>query len=129
MKKISLAIIFLVLLLIACPSNNNDLIFTGESELWSAVVVVNQSIGVEKYHMQLNYKGTNIEKIDFFHYQVASLNNTNIEFGVSNATLNDEGVYLKKLLASNSPTSKAEDELVVKIKYNNNSDSFTLSTK
>ncbi|WP_059173881.1 hypothetical protein [Bacillus sp. FJAT-27445] len=129
MKKISFAIIFLVIILFGCQSNDNDLTFDGESEIWSARVTVNQSNGEEKYQIQLNYKGNNIEGIDTFHYQVESNNNGNIDFGADNAKLNKEGIYFNKSLGSNSPTASSDDELVIKIEWNDTSDSFTLVTK
>ena len=128
MKKIPLANLFLVILLLfACQSNDNDFTFDGESENWSAKVTVNQSNGEEKYQLQLNYKGDNIGEIDTFHYQVKSRNNRSINIGAENATLNEEGSYFNKSLASNSPTTNAEDELVIKIDWNDNSDSFLLN--
>lgn len=130
MKKIALANLFLVILLLfACQPNDNDFTFDGESENWSAKVTVNQSEGEEKYQLQLNYKGDNIEEIDTFHYQVKSRNNGSINFGAENATLNEEGDYFNKSLASNSPTTNAEDELVITVEWNDVSDSFNLIHK
>ena len=130
MKKISLTIIFgAILLLFACHSNNNNFAFNGENEIWSAKVTVNQSEGEENYQIQLNYKGHDIEEIDTFYYEVESKNNGNIDFAAQNASLNKDGVYFNKLLGSNSPTTSRDDELVIKVQWNDSSDSFTLINK
>ena len=130
MKKISLTIIFgAILLLFACQSNDNNFVFNGENETWSAKVTVNQSEGEENYQIQLNYKGNNIEEIDTFYYEFESKNGDNIDFAAHDATLNNDGIYFDKLLISNSPTTSKDDELVLKIHWNDNSDSFTLINK
>ena len=130
MKKISLTIIFgAILLLFACQSNDNNFAFNGENEIWSAKVTVNQSEGEENYQLQLNYKGNDIEEIDTFYYEVESKNNGNIDFAAQDATLNNDGVYFDKLLGSNSPTTSKDDELVLKVQWNDSSDSFTLINK
>ena len=90
---------------------------------------MNQSEGEENYQLQLNYKGNNIEEIDTFNYKVESKNDGNIDFAAHNATLNNDGIYFDKLLISNSPTTSKDDELVLKIHWNDNSDSFTLINK
>ena len=127
MKKISLTIILgAILLLFACQANDNNFTFNGESETWSAKVTVKQKEGEENYQIQLNYKGNDIEEINAFHYEVKSKNNGNIDFSSHNATLNNEGVYVNKLLGSNSPTTSKDDELVIKIQWNDSSDNFTL---
>ena len=130
MKKISLTIIFeAILLLFGCQSNDNNFAFNGENEIWSAKVTVNQSEGEENYQLQLNYKGNDIEEIDTFYYEVESKNNGNIDFAAQNASLNKDGVYFNKLLGSNSPTTSSDDELVIKVQWNDSSDSFTLINK
>jgi len=130
LKKISLTIILgAILLLFACQASNNNFVFNGENETWSAKVTVNQSEGNENYQIQLNYKGNNIEEIDTFHYEVKSKNDGNIDFAAHDATLNKDGIYFDKLLISNSPTTSKDDELVLKIHWNDNSDSFTLINK
>ena len=130
MKKRSLTIIFgAILLLFACQSNDNSFTFSGKNETWSAKVTVNQSGGEENYQLQLNYKGNNLEEIDTFYYKVESKNNGNIDFAAHNATLNKDGIYFNKLLGSNSPTTSKDDELVIKLQWNDSSDSFTLINK
>ena len=130
MKKISLTLILgAILLLFACQSNDNNFAFNGENEIWSAKVTVNQSEGEENYQIQLNYKGNDIEEIDTFYYEVESKNNGNIDFAAHDATLNKDGVYFNKLLGSNSPTTSRDDELVIKVQWNDSSDSFALISK
>lgn len=52
-KKLTLVAIFLVtLLLFACQSNKNNIMFVGEDENWSSKVTVNQTASDETYHIQ-----------------------------------------------------------------------------
>lgn len=129
-KKLSLPIIFcVILLLVACQADENDLIFVGESENWSAKVIATQMNGEEKYQIQLNYKGHNIQEIENFSYFVETKNNGVINFEVKNASFSQEGIHQKDLLISNSLSSSAEDELVIKVEWSENSESFNLINK
>lgn len=109
--------------------NKNDLTFVGEGENWLAEVTVHQMNGEEKYQIQLINKGFHLEEIDTFRYFVESKNNGVVDFGGNDVTLNQEGVYHNKLLGSNSPSTSTEDELVIKIEWNNTSESFDLRSK
>lgn len=129
LKKLFLLIIFCVSLLSACQTNKNDLAFVGESENWLAEVTVHQTNGEETYQIQLNNKGKNIEEIETFHFCVESKKIGVVDFGVNDATLNQEGVYHKKSLSVNSPSTNAEDELVIKVEWKDTSESFDLSYK
>ncbi|SDN71794.1 hypothetical protein [Bacillus sp. OK048] len=129
MKKLFVLIIFFVSLLSACQTNKNDLTFAGESENWVAEVTVHQTNGEETYQIQLNNKGNNIEEIDTFRFYVESKNIGVVDFGANDATLNQEGVYHNKPLSVNSPSTDAEDELVIKVEWNDTSESFDLRYK
>jgi hypothetical protein len=131
LKKLFVLIIFLVSLLSACQMNKNDLTFVGEGENWLAevTVTVHQTNGEETYKIQLNNKGNNLEGIDTFRYYVESKNNGVIDFGANDAKLNNEGVYYNKSLSANSPSTSAEDELVIKVEWNGNRKDFTLINK
>ncbi|CAM3206951.1 hypothetical protein FITA111629_09940 [Filibacter tadaridae] len=129
MKKSFVLIVFLVSLLSACHTNINDLTFVGEGENWSAEVTVHQTNGEETYRFQLNNKGNNLEEIDTFRYFVESKDNRVINYSVNNATLNQEGVHYHKSLSSNSPSTSVEDELVIKVEWNDASESFDLRSK
>lgn len=129
MKKLFVLIIFFVFLLSACQTNKNDLAFVGESENWLAEVTVHQTNGEETYEIQLNNKGNNIVEIDTFRYYVESKNIGVVDFGANDATLNQEGVYHNKSLSVNSPSTNAEDELLIKVEWNDTSESFDLRYK
>ncbi|MEH7526190.1 hypothetical protein V7149_23420 [Bacillus sp. JJ1503] len=129
MKKLFVLIIFLVSLLSACQTNKNDLTFVGEGENWLAEVTVHQTNEEETYQIQLNNKGNNLEGIDTFRYYVESKNNGVLDFGANDATLNKEGVYYNKSLSVNSPSTSAEDELVIKVEWNDTGESFDLRSK
>ncbi|MEH7347221.1 hypothetical protein V7122_25675, partial [Bacillus sp. JJ1532] len=116
-------------LLSACQTNKNDLTFVGEGENWLAEVTVHQTNGEETYQIQLNNKGNNLEGIDTFRYYVESKNNGVLDFGANDATLNKEGVYYNKSLSVNSPSTSAEDELVIKVEWNDTGESFDLRSK
>ncbi|OCA88417.1 hypothetical protein A8F94_24470 [Bacillus sp. FJAT-27225] len=129
MGKFFVLIIFFVFLLSACQTKENDLTFVGESENWLAVVTVHQTNGEETYQIKLNNKGNNIDGNDTFRYYVESKNNGVVDFGANDPTLNQEGIYNKKLLSVNSPSTSAEDELVIKVEWSNASESFDLRNK
>ncbi|MFS0688709.1 hypothetical protein AB1K89_05635 [Sporosarcina sp. 179-K 8C2 HS] len=127
MKKLFILLIFF--LLSACQMNKSDLTFVGESENWLAEVTVLQTKGEETYQIQLTNKGINVEEIDAIHYYVESKNNGVINFGENDVTLNQEGKYDNKSLSSNFPSTTSNDELVIKIDWNDTSESFDLRSK
>ncbi|MGE7921144.1 hypothetical protein ACQKM9_19715 [Viridibacillus sp. NPDC093762] len=129
-KKLTLATIFLVILLLfACQANENDLMFVGEGENWSSKVTVNQTDGDETYQIQINYKGHSIHDIEAFSYYVETKNNGVFDFSQNDASLNKEGIYIYKLSVSNSQSTTVKDELVIKVDWNGNSEDFTLINK
>jgi hypothetical protein len=109
--------------------NKDDITFVGEGENWLAEVTVLQMNGEENYQIRLEYKRINSEEIDTFRYYVESKNNGVVDFGANNATLNQEGLYHRKSLSSNSPSTSANDELVIKVEWNDTSESFELRNK
>lgn len=129
LEKLFVLIIFFASLLSACQTNKNDLAFVGESENWLAEVTVHQTNGEETYQIQLNNKGNNIEEIDTFRFYVESKNIGVVDFGANDATLNQEGLYHNKSLSVNSPSTNAEDELVIKVEWDDTSESFDLRYK
>lgn len=71
----------------------------------------------------------NLEGIDTFRYYVESKNKGVIDFGSNDSTLSKEGVYYNKSLSANSPSTSKEDELVIKVEWNDTSESFDLKSK
>ncbi len=122
-------IVLLVSLLSACLMNKDDITFVGEGENWLAEVTVLQMNGEENYQIRLEYKRINSEEIDTFRYYVESKNNGVVDFGANNATLNQEGLYHRKSLSSNSPSTSANDELIIKVEWNDTSENFRLRNK
>lgn len=126
-KKISLPILlFVIILLVAYQANENDLLFVGEGENWSAKLIATQINGEENYQIQLHYKGNNIQEIDNFTYYIDTKNNGIINFEVENASLSQEGIYQNNFLISNSPSTSTKDELEIKVEWSGNHESFNL---
>ena len=92
-------------------------------------VTVNQTNGDETYQIQINYKEYSIQDIETFSYYVETKNSGVIDFGANNAFLNKEGIYQRDLPISNSPSTSVNDELVLKVEWNGNSEEFTLINK
>lgn len=125
LRKLYLPIVFIgILSLFACQSNQNVLIFSGEGENWSAELTINQIVG-ETYQIQMNYKGNNIEDIKVFRYNVESQNGV-VDYSENDAKLNEEGIFKRNLLSENSPSTSVEDEIVIKIEWNDISETFLL---
>jgi hypothetical protein len=103
-----------------------ELIFVGKSENWSAEVTVAQTDGDEQYEIQINYNGNDIESVKTFDYFVATSTNGVLNFGANNVSLNEKGMYQNKSLSSNSPSTKQEEKLVLKVEWNGITESFVL---
>ena len=114
----------MIILLSTCQ--NQDLKFVGESENWSAEVTVTQTDGDEQYKIQISYKGNELESIKTFDYFVETTTNGVLNFGANNVSLNENGMYHNKSLSSNSPSTKQEEKLVLKVEWNGLTESFVL---
>ena len=114
----------MIVLLSACQTH--ELIFVGESENWSAEVTVAQTSGDEQYEIQINYKGNDIESVKTFDYFVETSTNGVLNYGANNVSLNEKGMYQHKSLSSNSPSTKQDEELVLKVEWNGITESFVL---
>lgn len=130
MKKTSLAILFLaILLLAACQEKREQLTFNGSGDNWSAEVTVYQDEGEERYQIELRYLENNFNEVGAFRYYVKAKNNGIVDYGGDHAELDKEGVYLTRALASNSPSTRMEDELVVTIEWNDRIEVLTLTSR
>lgn len=126
LRKLLLPILFLgILSLFSCQMNQHDLTFRGEGEKWSVVLTVKQNHGEESYQIKMNYKGNNIEDIEAFRYIVKSQNGV-VDYRENDAKLNEEGIFFKKFLSENSPSTSVEEKIVIKIEWNNTSETFSL---
>lgn len=114
-----------MLSLFACQVNQDDLIFRGEGEKWSAELTVKQHDGEENYQLKMNYKGNNIEDVETFRYTIESQNGV-VNYSQHSAKLNMEGIFEKKLLSENSTSISEKDELVIKVEWNDSSETFSL---
>lgn len=125
MKRLLFPILLIVIsLLSACQSK--ELEFIGEGERWLAKVTVNQTDGDETYTIEISYKGEGVKNVETFSYDIESSDNGVLEYGVLEASLNEQGVYKGQMLSSNSPSTSSEDELVLKVEWNGESEIFIL---
>ncbi len=117
-------LLIVILLLFACQSK--ELEFIGEGERWSAKVIVRQTDGDETYTIEISYKGKGSKAIETFSYAIESSHNGVLEYGVREASLNEQGIYKGEMLSSNSPSTSNEDELVLEVEWNGESEIFVL---
>lgn len=114
----------MILLLSACQGQ--EMIFIGEGEQWSAKVTVSQANGDETYTIEISYKGDDVKAAESFSYYVESSHNGVLEYRVDEASLNEKGIYKGEMLSSNSASTTSEDELVLEVKWNGESETFNL---
>ena len=128
LKKYFLLFVFLMILLLsACQLK--EILFVGEGENWTAEVTVNQTKGDETYQIQLNYKGNNVAEIETFSYYVDTIKNGIVEFGTNEAALDGKGVYHNRAYSSNSPSTRKDAQLVIKVEWNDKSETFNLKSE
>ncbi|WP_399631952.1 hypothetical protein [Sporosarcina sp. SG10008] len=95
-----------------------ELTFIGEGENWWAEVTVAQTDGDEQYEIQIFYKGNELESVKTFDYFVETSTDGVLNFGTNNVSLNEKGKFQHKSLSSNSPSTKQEEKLVLKVVWN-----------
>jgi len=126
-KLVSTLVVPIIVLLSACQTH--ELIFVGESENWAAEVTVTQNRGDEQYEIQINYNGNEIENVNTFDYFVETSTNGVLNYGANNVSLDEKGKYQHNSLSSNSPSTKQEEELVLKVEWNGISETFILENE
>lgn len=126
-KRLAIPTLLAILWIGGCQENEDDLIFRGSGENWSAKVIAQVIDGTEKNEIELKYKGYDIESIETIDYNVKN-NNNEIDFGANKVTLNKDGVYKNVGLSSNSHSTSIDDELVVTVDWNGNNERFILKT-
>ncbi len=70
-----------------------------------------------------------MQNIEAFSYSVKTKDNSVFDFSEINSSLSKEGIYQKDLPISNSPSISVDDELVIKVEWNGNSEDFSLIYK
>lgn len=114
----------MILLVTACQSK--ELVFIGEGEQWLAKVTVNQTDGDETYTIEISYRGEGVKAIETFSYDIESIHNGLLEYGVHEALLNEQGIYKGQMLSSNSSSTTSEEEFVLEVEWKGESEIFIL---
>lgn len=126
MKKL-LVLSFSLLFLASCQADENDLVFNGTSENWSAQLTISVVNGSEKNDLELKYKGSDlVGTIETFNYYVENTDR-GTNFGTTNASLNKSGIYTNDDLSSNSPSTTNEDTYIISIDWNGNSEEIFIN--
>lgn len=124
LRKISLLLVILSLLLSACNSKTFN--FFGESENWSAKLkVIQNNEDYEEQEFELSYKGNDVNSVGKITYNI----DTNAGgFGGSGLTLDENGI-LKGSDEANPTNAKIieNSEMKVTVEWNGNTETITLS--
>ena len=114
----------MISLLFACQSK--EMVFIGEGERWLAKVTVSQTYGDETYTIEISYKGEDVKTIETISYDIESSHKGVLEYGVHEASLNEQGVYKGQMLSSNSSSTTSEEEFVLEVEWKGESEIFIL---
>lgn len=114
--------------LAACQADENDLVFNGTSENWSAQLTISVINGSENNDLELTYKGNDLDSIESFNYYVENTDR-GTNFGGNNVSLNKSGVYINNDMSSNSPTTTNKDTFMISVNWNVNSENIILEKK
>ncbi len=125
MKKL-LVLPFLLLLLVACQADKNDLVFNGTSKNWSAQLTVSVLNGSETNKLELTYKGNDLDTIGAFNYYVENADR-GTNFGGNNVNLNKNGIFTNDDMSSNSHTTTNTDTYIIFIDWNGNSEEIVIN--
>jgi len=113
MKKMSL-VLFLILLLLVTACSNNVVTYKGESDNWSVSCVVQNSNSSASYEYEIRYLGKN----------PSSIENVNYKFISENINISEETPFntVIKGKAENRPLFLDEDQFVVEIGWEGNTE-------
>ena len=125
LKKL-LVLPLLLLLLAACQADENDLVFSGTSENWSAKLTISVINGSENNDLELTYKGNVLGTIGAYNYYVENTEQ-GTNFGGTNVSLNKSGIYTHDDMSSNSPTTTKEDTYIISLDWNGNSEEIVIN--
>ena len=115
MRKL-LVVPLLLLFLATCQSDENDFIFNGTSENWSAQLTISVINGSENNELELTYQGKDLGTIEAFYYYVENTNR-GTNFGGNNVSLNQSGIYTNDDMSSNSPTTTDKDTFMISVEW------------
>lgn len=126
MKKLLVFPLLLLLLLAACKADENDFVFNGTCENWSAQLTISVINGAENNDLELKYMGNDVGTIETFNYY---LENTDrgTTFEGNNVSLNKSGIYTNEDMSSNSPSTTNEDTYIISVDWNGNSENMVLN--
>jgi hypothetical protein len=122
-RKITTLIVFL-LLLTACSSE--EVRFYGESDYWEADLKITQNSGaLEEQEFLLKYAGEDADSVGNFAYSVDSIGGS---FGREGEPLEENGSIRDKRETTTGNNTIPEDaEIEVKVEWNGNTETFTLT--
>ncbi|MFJ7973786.1 hypothetical protein [Psychrobacillus sp. NPDC096389] len=126
MKKLFVLPISILILLAACQADENDLVFNGTSENWSAQLTISVLNGSETNNLELTYKGNDLDTIGAFNYYVENTDR-GTNFGGNNVKLSKNGIFTNDDLSSNSPATTNTDTYIISIDWNGNSEEIVIN--
>ncbi|RIW32061.1 hypothetical protein D3H55_14415 [Bacillus salacetis] len=114
------------LMLLAACSNSKEVIFSGESDNWEAELKITQnSETFEKENFLLKYKGEDIDSVGDIAYDVDSISGG---FGREGEPLKKNGSIRDDRESRATDSKIPEDaEIEVTVKWNDNTETFTLT--
>jgi hypothetical protein len=118
-------LLIILLLLSACQTKT--LIFTGESDNWSAKYKAIKSGDIQEEELALIYLGNDVKSVGEFTFNVESNAGG---FGGTGATLTDGGVFQAKGNMSSGGASVTKDaEIVVTVEWNDKKENVSLKSE
>ncbi|MCA1063702.1 hypothetical protein QTG56_11255 [Rossellomorea sp. AcN35-11] len=126
MQRRVLYIFIILSFLISGCELSDTLSFKGESEHWSAEVVIHKASGHESEDVILTYKGEEPENVGAFDYAIDAPS-----WGVSRGgvQLNKGGVFSHRGESLNERNTSEDAELRMTINWDDKSETFTLIRK
>ncbi|MBE4909853.1 hypothetical protein IMZ08_17600 [Bacillus luteolus] len=125
MKNYIKLLLFTIVILSGCQMSDT-LTFVGESESWSAEVILHQTSGKESEDIILKYKDDNFEDVGSIKYKLEAPRWGTGQEGVE---LNNSGVYKSEGVSLNERKTSEKAELIITIEWNNNSETILLKYK
>ncbi|MRH41475.1 hypothetical protein GH741_02160 [Aquibacillus halophilus] len=122
MRQFKIPLLLVIFLLTGCQLSET-LSFVGESQSWSAQVILHQASGKESEDVVLKYKGDNLEDVGIFKYYI---DGPQWGTGLDGVELNEAGVFKEVGASINEKKTPENAELAIKIEWNNKSETILL---